>query len=100
MPMLHLYRWGLSRGPRVRRNRTPRTSQAFRPHVEGLEQRLLLTINEFPVSFGSHPIGIANGPDGNIWFTEQDLDRIGVMGTDGSLLAEYPVRTSNSRPEF
>jgi len=97
-PQFHLRR--LFRRPRSGPNRAHTNGGSFHPQVEGLEQRLLLTINEFPVSIGSHPIGISSGPDGNIWFTEQDLDRIGVMRTDGTLLAEYPVRTAYSRPEF
>jgi uncharacterized delta-60 repeat protein len=58
--------------------------------------------NEYPVRSGSNPIGIAVGPDGNLYFTEQTqaTNQIGVMSPSGTVLAEYPVPTANSRPEY
>jgi streptogramin lyase len=34
-------------------------------------------ITEFPLPAGGGPGGIAKGPDGNLWFTERDGDKIG-----------------------
>ena len=45
-----------------------------------------VTIDEFPAPGG--PFTIAPGPDGNIWFTQFDTDRIGLMSTAGALLGE------------
>src|SRR5258707_14559085 len=49
-----------------------------RPAVEFLEDRRLLAspISEFPIPStlpAASPYGITNGPDGNLWFTEQGL---------------------------
>jgi len=45
----------------------------------------------------SGPSGIAVGPDGALWFTEQSGDNIGRITTSGAFL-EYPVPTPDSRP--
>src|SRR6266508_1365537 len=45
---------------------------------------------EFPLTAGSGPIEIASGPDGNLWFTELDGNRIGRITTAG-LITEFPV---------
>jgi streptogramin lyase len=45
-----------------------------------------VTIDEFPAPGG--PFAISAGPDGNIWFTQFDTDRIGRMSTAGTLLGE------------
>src|SRR5436305_1404444 len=55
-----------------------------RPQVEGLEARCLLsaapTITEFPIPTPRNGAGgIVAGPDGNLWFTEADADRIGRL---------------------
>jgi streptogramin lyase len=42
---------------------------------------------------------ITVGPDGNIWFTESALNRIGSMTLDGQI-TEYDVPTPNSQPEL
>src|SRR5881409_2252723 len=36
---------------------------------------------EYPVTRLSGPVGIAPGPDGNLWFTEVDGNRIGKITT-------------------
>ena len=42
------------------------------------------TINEFTVTTaGSEPYGIAAGPDGNLWFTEENGNKIGRITTAG-----------------
>jgi hypothetical protein len=40
-------------------------------------------VTEFPVpTAGSTPFGIASGPDGALWFTEQSANKIGRITTD------------------
>jgi hypothetical protein len=66
-----------------------RRGRARKPEVEGLERHRLLSlaapppIDEFPVTAGSSPAGIATGPDGAIWFTESNGNEIGRI-TAGS----------------
>ncbi|MFI5008966.1 MAG: hypothetical protein ACHQDY_01680 [Solirubrobacterales bacterium] len=43
--------------------------------------------------------GIAPGPDGNLWFTEVGGNKIGRI-TPGGVIAEFPIPTPNSRPEW
>jgi virginiamycin B lyase len=40
------------------------------------------------------------GPDGNIWFSHDGANIIGVMSTSGTLLKTYPIPTANSEPDF
>jgi streptogramin lyase len=40
----------------------------------------------------SSPAGIALGPDGALWFTEQSGNKIGRITTDGTI-TEYPIPT-------
>jgi streptogramin lyase len=51
-----------------------------------------VTIDEFPAPGG--PFGISSGPDGNIWFTQLDLDQVGRMSTAGTSLGETQVAGS------
>jgi streptogramin lyase len=62
-------------------------------HAE--EQRIV----EYPVpDKGSVPKGIAAGPDGNLWFTEEQGNRIGRITPSGEFL-EFPIPTLNSGPQ-
>ena len=56
------------------------------------------TIIEYtlPTSNGS-PLGIAAGPDGNLWFTEFNASKIGKITTSGTF-TEYAIPTSNAEP--
>ena len=85
---------------RVNQQRSSRAS--FRPRIEGLEHRCLLSITEYPVAAGSAPIGIAAGPDGNLYYTEQTAttNAIGVMDTNGNVLHEFPIPTPNGKPQM
>jgi streptogramin lyase len=85
---------------RVNQRRSSRAS--FRPHLEELECRCLLSITEYPVAAGSAPIGIAAGPDGNLYYTEQTAttNAIGVMDTNGNVLREFPIPTPNSHSQM
>jgi streptogramin lyase len=66
-----------------------------------LEQRCLLTINEFPTPTpGSNPLSITAGPDGNVWFTEGSrTNKIGQITPEGTI-SEFPILpiTSNAGP--
>jgi streptogramin lyase len=55
------------------------------------------TFAEFPVA--SEPVGIAPGPDGNLWFTEFKGNTIGRI-TPGGSVAEFPIPTPNSHSEW
>ncbi len=72
----------------------PRRPRA-RLRVEGLESRCLLslTINEFPVPSAGEPVGITAGPDGNLWFTELDVN-IGQINPTTHAITEFPLPTS------
>ena len=55
-------------------------------------------LKEFPVpTANSVPIGITTGPDGNLWFTEFDTNKIGKITTAGKV-TEYPIPTASSFP--
>ena len=57
-------------------------------------------ISEFPVpTSGSNLVAITAGPDGNLWFTEFNGDKIGRISPNGTI-TEFPVPTANSRPNW
>ena len=56
------------------------------------------SITEYPLPHsGSGPNWIAAGPDGSLWFTESDGNRIGTVTIDGAF-TEFTVPTSGSNP--
>src|SRR5687767_7975121 len=55
-------------------------------------------ITEFVVPTpNSQPAGITVGPDGALWFTEENGHKIGRITTDGAI-TEYPIPTVPSAP--
>jgi uncharacterized protein (TIGR03437 family) len=57
-----------------------------------------VTITEFPVpTAGGEPLGITAGPDGNLWYTEDDLSNIGRITTTGTITG-FRVPTAASLP--
>ena len=46
---------------------------------------------------GSGLVGITAGPDGNLWFTEQNASKIGRITTAGAI-TEFAVPTASSEP--
>jgi virginiamycin B lyase len=57
-------------------------------------------VNEFPVPTpGSQPAGITVGPDGALWFTEENGNKIGRITTGGVITNEFPIPTLNSSPQ-
>jgi streptogramin lyase len=55
------------------------------------------TITEFPLPAGHRAAGITRGPDGNLWFADDQGSTIGQMTTSGAVTM-YPVPTPNSSP--
>ena len=56
------------------------------------------TVTEFPIpTSASSPAGIAAGPDGNLWFTEVDANKIGRI-TPAGVVTEFPIPTAGSVP--
>jgi streptogramin lyase len=53
---------------------------AVRPPVAGAVQ-----ITEFPLESGSQPNYITTGSDGNLWFTDEGLNKIGRITTSGQV---------------
>jgi streptogramin lyase len=78
---------------------SPPAAATFRPRLEGLEDRRLLSgINEFQTpTVNSGPHGITTGADGNLWFTEQNVNHIGRITPTGSI-TEFVVPTPGSSP--
>ena len=71
--------------------------------VPGGEIRGFLTpttgpINELQIpTFASSPVGIAKGPDGNLWFTESAANKIGRI-TPAGVITEFPLPSAGSQP--
>jgi streptogramin lyase len=83
-----------------RRNRfRQQNPHHFRPTLEVLETRCVLsTFNTFALpTAGSAPSGIVDGPDGNLWFTEANADKIGRI-TPGGVVTEFAIPTPGSSP--
>jgi streptogramin lyase len=75
--------------------------QPFHPALELLEDRRLFSIGitEFPVpTSSSNPTSIVAGPDGNLWFTETQGQKIGKITPSGSI-TEYSL-PSGHMPYF
>jgi len=58
-----------------------------------------IIITEFSagLSTGSGPSGITAGPDGNVWFTENNASKIGKITPDGTI-TEFSIPTASSEP--
>ena len=55
-------------------------------------------ITEFTTGKNTAPFAITAGPDGALWFTEYQGNKIGRITTTGQV-TEYAIPTSNSSPE-
>src|SRR4051812_7653839 len=55
---------------------------------------LAQSITEFPLPVGRTPTGIAAGPDGSVWFTD-DTDRVGRISPTGDLV-EFVIPGASS----
>lgn len=92
----------LERRSALHRTPPPRSSVrrlSRRLRLEALEDRTLLSgFTEFPVPTpSSAPGGIATGADGNLWFTEDNADKIGRT-TPAGITTEYSIPAANNRP--
>src|SRR6266498_4945348 len=48
-------------------------------------------VTQYPIPTpNSIPISITAGPDGNLWFAERDVHKIGKI-TTGGVITEYPL---------
>jgi large repetitive protein len=89
---------------RLRRSRGGSQRQSVdrrMPCVEILEGRSLLstTIAQFPVdTANSAPYAAATGSDGNLWFTENQAGKIGVLNPTTNVVTEFPLPSSASGP--
>src|SRR5215467_10562537 len=74
------------------------TSQSSGP-TPSSTKHLKGTITEFPIptSPGS-PLAITAGPDSNLWFAEQEGNKIGRITPSGTI-TEFPIPTYNSIPK-
>jgi streptogramin lyase len=87
-------------GGRGRRKRaTVRKRPRHRPALEALDDRVLLSVTEFPIpAADSNPFGITRGPDGNLWFTESLAGKIGRI-TPAGVITEFSAGlTPGSQP--
>ena len=98
-PAIGIPHEALQEWPRPRRvstaGRKPAsTSRRRLPAVEVLEAyRLLstLVVHEFPVATaGARPYEIVAGPDGNLWFSEQYANQIGMVDVKTGAVSEFP----------
>jgi virginiamycin B lyase len=56
-------------------------------------------ITEYPVlTSRGEPAGIALGPDGALWFTEDYGNNIGRIAPASGTFTEYPIPTAGSNP--
>jgi streptogramin lyase len=82
---------------RRRRARIPRSAR-FRPEVTPLEERCVLSpvINEFPIPTNGNPIAMTSGPDGNLWFVEREVGKVGRITTAG-VVTEFALPPGDIR---
>jgi streptogramin lyase len=56
-------------------------------------------ITEFPVpTSGTGTFGVTAGPDGNVWFTEGNANKIGRINPITEVITEFPVPTAGGFP--
>lgn len=59
------------------------------------DQPALSIVHSFGIPSGAQPAGLVAGPDGELWFTEPQRNKIGRMTTSGAI-KEYSIPTANS----
>src|SRR5205823_10908338 len=68
--------------------------------VTGVQTCALPILAEFPITVAGEwadAQNITTGPDGNLWFTEREGDRVGRITTSG-VISEYQTPTNQSGP--
>jgi cysteine-rich repeat protein len=78
----------------------PKIGNSFSAAITSLAPNAPCTVREFPITTGENwnSLGITVGPDGNLWFTETDANKIGKMSPTGQMLAEFSIPTVDSTP--
>jgi streptogramin lyase len=100
MGLLSTFRFGGYHGPKAIHPRTQRPQPRTRLVLEGLEDRCLLavSISEFTIpTTAPLAAAITAVPDGSLWFTEENGNKIGRVTSNG-MVTEFPVPTPNSGP--
>ena len=102
MNLLHRSGTGLWSGSRAARNGATARRRGRAPRVESLESRQLLantTVTAIPITAGAYPIGITQGPDGNLWYTELLGNKIASINpTTHAVTESAPIPTAGSQP--
>ena len=74
-----------------------------RPCLEPLESRRLLSntsITDFPTpTAAAGPTWITSGPDGNLWFTEFNADKVGMINPTSHTTTDFLLPTAAAGPE-
>src|SRR5262245_55329689 len=74
-----------------RKRTTVRKPPRHRLALEALDERVLLSVTEFPVpTVPANTYGITRGPDGNMWFTEALSGKIGRI-TPAGVVTEFAL---------
>jgi streptogramin lyase len=68
--------------------------------LEGLEERCLLSITEFPLSHNfARPYLIAAGQDGNLWFTDEGASKIGMINPATCAVTDFTLPSAPNQSE-
>jgi virginiamycin B lyase len=67
------------------------------PHFHACLVGAAVQIKEYPIpSAKGIPVGITSGPDGVLWFTEVNVNKIGRIDPATHIITEYPIPTPKS----
>jgi streptogramin lyase len=80
-----------------------REERRRRPALEGLETRRLLSLSEFSVAQtennpNAHPFAVTAGPNGNVWFVDQQTGKVGEVTPTGQITFPPNQPASYSQP--
>jgi len=102
MNLLHRSCAGLWSALRTGRGRSSARRRGRSPRIEPLESRQLLantSVTAIPITTGAHPIGITQGPDGNLWYAEFMGKKIAFINpTTHAVTESGPIPTAASQP--
>ncbi|MFY9630873.1 MAG: hypothetical protein WAJ94_04605 [Candidatus Cybelea sp.] len=62
------------------------------------------TVHEYAIpddgksNYKAFPVGITNGPDGAMWFTERGWGQLGRITTDGTITGQFSLQVSADDP--
>ena len=77
--------------------------RSYIPWGEGLEERQLMSvlsgITEYSITTGSSGVtNLTTGPDGNIWFTEHDVNKVAKISPQTTTVTEYSLTGGSTGP--